>query len=226
MASAVIGNQPANLSMSDFRAIIDGYGGLAKQCRYLARIIPVGTNNLLTTKLNYNYMFRDLSYLCDSTELPGRSFEVFETRYYGPNLALPYNTKYTQEISMSFMTRAEGYERQLFDDWLGVINPVNNFNFEYAENYYCRIDLYQFSEFPMTRSARLGKPTAPKVQYMWSLHNAWPSTVSPQPVTWADNDVLRLSVSFIYQYWTRPGRDATPGGSPTTIPGLEKNNLA
>lgn len=223
MASFPISNPPSNLTMLDFRAKIDNLGTLAKQCRYFVRITPTGVNNKLT-KLGYNFLLQDLSYLCDSTELPGRAFEVSEARYYGPGIAFPYNTKYSQEISMSFLTRAQGYERQIFDDWLGVINPINNWDFEYARNYYSTIDVYQLSEAPPENSVR---PTAPVATYMWSLQNAWPATVNPQPVTWADNDVLRLSVSFIYQYWTRPGRDATPGRSPTAsaIPGIQQQNL-
>lgn len=221
MASFNISNPPQNLTMLDFRAKLDNLGAPAKQCRYFVRITPSGVNNKLT-QLGYNVLLQDLSYLCDATELPGRSFEVTETRYYGPSLAVPHNTKYTQEISMSFITRAESYERQLFDDWLGLINPINNFNFEYAKNYYATIDVYLLSEAP--KGTGTDRPTAGKATYMWSLQNAWPATVSPQQVTWADNDVLKLSVSFIYQFWTRPGRDATPGGTPGQIPGTGQQN--
>lgn len=216
MSSLVITNQPSHLTMLDFRSKIDNLGAPAKQCRYFVRIKPTINNKLL--QLGYNFLLQDLSYLCDSTEMPGRSFEVSEARYYGPGISFPYNTKYTQEISMSFITRAEAFERQLFDDWLSIINPTNNFNFEYAKNYYATIDVFQLSE---TYKEGETAPTAPKATYLWSLQNAWPATVNPQAVTWADNDVLRLSVSFLYQYWSRPGRDATPGGAPTVIPGTQ-----
>lgn len=222
MASFTIQNPPKNLTLVDFRSKIDSLGSLAKQCRYYVRISPAGTTNVIA-KLGYNYLLQDLSYLCDATEMPGRAFETLETRYYGPPLHLPCNTKYTNEISMSFMTRSQGYERQLFDDWMGLINPINNFNFEYAKNYYAQIDVYQLSEASAKGST--GRQSAPEATYMWSLQNAWPASVNPQSVTWADNDVLRLSVSFLYQYWTRPGRDATPGGTPTGLPGTQQQNL-
>jgi hypothetical protein len=220
MATFKIENPPKDLQMTNFRAIIDNYGALAKQCRYYVRILPAGVNNKLRD-LGYNYMLNEMSYLCDAAELPGRSFDVSETRYYGPGLVVPHNTKYSGEISLSFLTRTEGYERQMFDDWMGIINPINNFNFEYAKNYYATIQVFQLSEAPAEGDLRA---TAPKATYMWSLQNAWPATVTPQPVTWADNDVLRLSVSFIYQFWTRPGRDATPGGEPGQIPNIWQRN--
>jgi hypothetical protein len=216
MASFTISNAPKNLTMLDFNSKINSLGAVAKQCRFMVRISPSNPNNLMA-QLGYNLLFGELSYLCESTELPGRGSEIGETRYYGPPIQFPYNTKYSNEISMSFICRGDSFERQLFDDWVGVINPINNFNFNYPERYYCTVDVFQLSEAP---ASAIGA-TAPKATYMWSLQKAWPAQVNPQPVTWADNDVLRLSVSFIYQYWTRPGRDATPGGPPSGLAGLQ-----
>jgi hypothetical protein len=215
MASFNVSNPPSNLTMLDFNSKINSLGALAKQCRYMVRVSPTNPNNLMT-QLGYNQLFKELSYLCDATELPGRGSEISETRYYGPPIMFPYNTKYSNEISMSFICRGESYERQLFDDWVGIINPINNFNFNYPEQYYATIDVFQLSEAP----TNIKGATAPKAVYQWSLQNAWPAQVNPQPVTWADNDVLRLSVSFVYQYWTRPGRDAVPGTAPSTLSGL------
>lgn len=226
MARVDTSNSPAGLSVADFMSVLNKFGGPAKQCRYLARIMPVGNNNRVTSMPDSSAILRDLVFLCDATEFPGRSFEVYETRYYGPTLALPYNTKYTQELSISFLTRhgvpsGAAPERKFFDDWLDIINPVNNFEFEYPKKYYCRIDIFQLSEFATESQT---EPQRPRIEYLWSLHNAWPSTVTPQPVTWADNDVLRLSVSFIYQYWSRPGIDNISGSSVPTvfIPGLQQ----
>lgn len=215
MASFNISNPPSNLTMLDFNAKINSLGAVAKQCRFVVRISPTNPDNLMS-QLGYSSLFSELSYLCESTELPGRGFETVDTRYYGPVIIFPYNTKYSNEISMSFICRGESFERQLFDDWAGVINPINNFNFNYPERYYCTIDVFQLSEAPKDAIGA----TAPKAVYQWSLQKAWPALVNPQPVTWADNDVLRLSVTFVYQYWTRPGRDARPGGPPSALSGI------
>lgn len=218
MATIGYTNVPVeNLSVNDFMSVLNKFGGPAKQCRYMAKITPS-----VAMMQNTSGILSDLMYLCDATELPGRSFEVYETRYYGPTIALPYNTKYTQELSMSFITRHKGSEREFFDNWLNMINPVSNFDFEYPENYYCRIDIFQYREYGeyVRGSGNLNGQQKAIVDYVWTLHNAWPATVTPQPVTWADNDVLRLSVSFIYQYWSRPGLDRIPGSSLDII-GLE-----
>jgi len=213
-------NSPTNLTMVDMATLINSLGGPAKNCRFVARILPEGPNNMLT-QLGYNSLLRDLTYLCEATEFPGRGFDFMEARYYGPPIYLPYNTKYSNELSMSFLCRAESYERQIFDDWMGVINPINIFDFNYAKDYYCTIDIYQLAEYPNVNPNATGPATAPKATYMWSLKNAWPMQVNPQPVNWADADVLRMSVTFTYQYWVRPGRDSVSQSAPSNLPGLE-----
>ena len=211
MASFRPSNPPVNLSMVDVLSSINALGGPAKQCRFAVRINPVGQDNIMNN-LGYSNFFRGLTLLVESTELPGRGFDFAEVRYYGPSKALPRQSKYGEGIDMSIICRAESYERQLFDDWMEIINPTNIFDFNYAKQYYCQIDVYQLSEYAVSE-----QNTDMKAVYQWSLHNAWPYLVNPQKVTWTDNDVLRLEVSFSYQYWTRPGRDTSPNQQTLTF---------
>jgi hypothetical protein len=214
MATFKIPNPPGDTTMLDFRSAINTLGGPAKNCRFALQIMfaGLGTNGQghAMTNLGYNFMARDLVYLCESVEFPGRGFEYLESRHYGPGYALPYNTKYNNEFSVSIITRNDALERQMFDDWLEVINPTNIFDFNYADSYYCTLRVFQLTEEADGSNApRRGKP-----KYLWEMQEAWPFQVNPQPVTWADNDVLRLNISFYYRYWKRPGRDTNAGGTP------------
>jgi hypothetical protein len=211
MASFVPSNPPTNLKMVDITSAMNSLGGPAKQCRFAVRITPVGTDNILT-QLGYKDFIKGLTLMIQSTELPGRGFDYAEVRYYGPSKAFPRQSKYGESLDMSILCRAQGFERQLFDDWLEIINPTNIFDFNYAKQYYCQVDVFQLSEVTINNGRY--DQTA---MYQWSLHNAWPYLVNPQKVTWADNDILRLDVAFSYQYWTRPGRDTAPGGTPLVL---------
>ena len=204
-------NSPTNLSMIDVTSTINALGGPAKQCRFAIRITPIGSDNILTS-LGYKDFFNDLTLLVPATEMPGRGFDYAEVRYYGPNKAFPRQTKYGEGIDMTILCRSEGFERQLFDDWMEIINPTNIFDFNYAKQYYCQIDVYQLVEYGQSEQSKDMKAT-----YQWTLHNAWPYLVNPQKVTWADNDILTLDVAFSYQYWTRPGRDTAPNGTPLVL---------
>ncbi|NDB58622.1 hypothetical protein EB001_09265 [bacterium] len=180
-----------DLSMGRFKSVLDNGGSLAKACRYIVAIKPPTTIKSFP---------RELHYLCEAAEFPGRGFSVVQTRYYGPSQMYPVNSEY-QPLNLTFMCRSDSQERRFFDDWLDTINPVDNFNFEYPEKYYSQIELYQYAEYGEGGSS--STPLA-HISYQWRLNKAWPTLVSPQPVSWADQDVLRMSVSFAYKYWDRP----------------------
>lgn len=109
-------------------------------------------------------------------------------------------------MNVTFLCRTESFERQFFDDWMEIINPTNLWDFNYRDQYRANIEVFQLAEYPAGTVN-----TAPKAVYKWTVWDAYPMIISPQPVTWADDNVQRLSVSFTYTRWTRVGRDTTPG---------------
>ena len=203
MASIEIENAPSALDMESFKAVSEDYGSLAKSCRFAVRILPTGLNNPLK---KYYDMFRDLIYLCEVAEFPGRGFESISYRYYGPEQKQPFQTRY-EDINLTFLCRSQSPERELFDDWMDLIHPVNTYDFNYKDDYACQIDIFQFSEYD-TLQYGTSDP-----EYMFSLKDAWPTLVNPQPVTWADDQFLRLGVTFTYSRWARPGLDPAPTNS-------------
>lgn len=178
-----------DLNLNRFKSVLDRGGSLAKGCRYIVAVKP--PQSLKTFP-------QDLHYLCEAADLPGRGFAVSQARYYGPSQVMPVNTEY-QPVGLTFMCRADSQERRFFDDWLDTINPVDSFNFAYPNDYYSEIDIYQYTEW----GSSAGKGV-PNISYHWKLHKAWPTLVNDQPVNWAENDYLRLQVTFAYKYWDRP----------------------
>lgn len=231
MATIDILDAPKQLTMVDFKSISEMYNGLQKSCRFLVRILPVG--QFLQP---YGTFMRDFTYLCEVAEHPGRSFMNADVRYYGPNHKLPYQTQY-EDINLTFICRNYSLERQFFDDWQLIVNPVNTWDFNYRDQYRAAIDIYQYEEAadPAAVIPNLGPigfgasvlPTqrpasGPRAQYWIRLYNAYPILVNSQPVTWADDQFQRLIVSFTYTHWTRPGIDPTPR---TNAPGGFSFNL-
>ena len=182
---------PKFMNMLAFLGSLDMGGSLTRGSRFAVSIRPPAA-------IKSAALVPDLHMLCDTAELPGRSFAAAEARYYGPSQTFPTNTQY-QPLNLSFLCRADSRERRFFDDWMDIINPTSNWNYEYADNYYGSIDIFQISEYGLEGT---GKPFA---TYGWTLNKAWPTLVAPQQVTWNDQDVLRLQVTFAYKYWDRPG---------------------
>lgn len=208
MATIPINNAPTHLSMQDFRSYSDSYGGLAKSCRFAVAIRPVGA--LLNS--SKAWITRDLIYLCETAEIPGRGMLSLDLRYYGPNFKLPVQSQY-EDINMTFLCRTKSLERQFFDDWMQDINPINTFDFNYRSDYEAKIDIYQFGEAPIpavdgpSKNGPQEAPTEPEAHYQISLIHAYPMLVNPQPLAWSDDGFQRVIVSFTYAYWSRDGLD-------------------
>jgi hypothetical protein len=225
-------NPPTQIAINDMLSALNGQDQVTKSCRFIVRINPQG----LLSRLSYfNDISKSMIFACDAAEFPGRGFQVAEMRYYGPKQMTPGNTTYGDGITLSFLVRSKTFERQLFDDWMDIINPSTSFHFKYPEDYYSTIEVFHYAEFgkkdsgvssaggsywspgngitsASQRNSQSISPSAnptikyePEVIYGWRLLKAWPMMVNPQQVTWADTDILRLQVSFAYKYWDRPG---------------------
>ena len=94
-----------------------------------------------------NDEFKSLSYLCESAEMPGKSFEIERVKIYGPGYNVPYLTTY-QNIALTFLCTNAHSERELFDLWMNsIINPnTNNVRFQKGKNseYLSHIDIVQY----------------------------------------------------------------------------------
>ena len=200
MAIINFSNAPTGLELQYFLSNADGYGSFLKSSRFIVRITPSGSavSGLLSA------FSRDLMYLCEAAEMPGRGLENIDVRYYGPNQKFPFQSRY-EDINLNFICRSEARERKFFDDWLNIIHPTNSFNFQYKDNYRSTIDIFQYSDLAIS----IDNPN-PEPIYSFRLIDAFPILVNPQPVTWADAEFMRLAVTFTYKSWTRVGIDPEP----------------
>lgn len=181
-------NVTEDFNMLDFKAISDQYGGLAKSCKFAVRIVPSSF-----MMANYGDILPDLVYLCEAAEYPGRGFNSIDMKYYGPSFKLPFQSTY-EDLTLTFLCRAESPERRFFDDWMNIINPNNTFDFNYRDDYSAEIQIFQYDD-------------TNTVTYYFSLLDSFPVLVNPQQLTWADDQFLRLGVTFTYFKWVRPGME-------------------
>lgn len=195
-----ISNPPNSAFLTEFKKTLDAHGGPAKQCRFAVKIHPVKNNQLLAR--GYSSLLNDMVLLCESVEFPSRGMDYVEARYYGPNIQMPTNSKYAQQADLVFICRTQSYERQMFDDWMEIINPSQTFDFNYLDQYESEIQIFQFSDYESAKDSKVMEP-----EYQWTLLRAYPLQVHAQPVTWTDQDILKLAVTFSYRYWFRPGID-------------------
>lgn len=205
MASVTFSNPPQFLGLQDYRSAVNRDGGPAKANRFVARIVSLPPK--LPRRAEYTSLMKDMMYLCEAAEFPGRGFMNIDVRYYGTNFKSPYQTTY-EDLSLTFVVRDKFMERQLFDDWMELINPSSTYNFAYSKDYMTTVELYQLSEIDGT----IGTPSVNTTktvtaQYKFSFEKAWPILVNPMPVNWADDNFHRLTVAFTYNTWHRETLD-------------------
>jgi len=131
---------------------------------------------------------RYLALQCETAELPGRTLQTQEVKIYGPSFKVPYQTQYN-EITLTFLSTNDFWERKLFDRWIEAIHPSDTNNMRYAkgpQTYMTPIKIIQYDEFI-------------KQIYAVELIDAYPIGVSAQQLSWSEDSFHRVSVQFAYQ---------------------------
>lgn len=171
--------------------------------------------------------FRDLRFQCEAAELPGYNINTVDARIYGVPAPVASFASFN-DITLTFICAGDLWEKKLFDYWLNLIIPVNNYHLRYKNEYVSKINIKQYYE--------TGEPS-----YIVSLWNAFPITLSPLTLNWGDDGIHKLSVTFKYDYWSTnvtekfglsgqtaaalPTRPADPY-SPTNPMGAGGNNFS
>lgn len=211
MASTTFSNAPTSLGLQNYRSVVNKYGGPAKAHRFFVRFasFPIG---LMSRGTFYNNnVVRDLGYLCEAAEFPGRGFMNTDLRYYGPSFKAPFQSTY-EDLNLTFVVRDSFLERQFFDDWINIINPINTYDFQYRKNYISQIELFQMSEKENYGESDKPNEVPPgsresTAQYKFTFEEAWPILINPMPTNWAEDNFHRLTVSFTYTRWYRQNLD-------------------
>jgi hypothetical protein len=134
-------------------------------------------------------MSRYLALQCENAELPGKTLQTADVKIYGPTFKVPYQTQYG-DTNLTFLCTNQFYERKLFDRWMEAIMPsdTNNLRFPKGQTtrYMTNIKIIQYDDFI-------------KQIYAVELIDAFPIAVSPQTLSWADDNFHRLQITFAYQ---------------------------
>lgn len=180
-------------SISSFLSNIERVNGLAKTNRFM-----VDFSGLANTEEN-----RNLTMMCESVEFPGRTLEFTEAVVYGPAYKMPYASTY-QEITLTFLCDRFLNQKAVFDNWMNVINPISNFDFNYRNNYTIDMKITQYDE--------LGNET-----YICQLIEAYPVSVAPLTASWQDDQFHKVQVTMSYRYWVSESPPA-PKNQSVNIP--------
>lgn len=187
-------------SVDDFKARIDGH--LAHPAYF--RVLFSGA--IVSAEPS-----RNLAFLCNQAQLPGRAFATMEYTTHGPIRKVPYQNIY-DDVVLSFYVREDMGVKELFQEWQNFICDNNtDSEFSYFDDYVTDIIIEQYDS--------TGQST-----YACRLIDAYPLMVAPVQMDWADKDsFMNLQVTFAYRYWRKEPLDINPFGNQLNVNDLYPN---
>ena len=133
--------------------------------------------------------FADLRFQCESAEIPGYNINVVDAKIYGVPLPVASFSSFN-DLTLTFICAGDLWEKRLFDDWMNLIAPINNYEMNYKDRYVSKINVKQYYEYDKNPS------------YVASFWNAFPISMTPLTLNWGDDAIHKLSVTFKYDYWS------------------------
>jgi hypothetical protein len=171
------------MSLQKFIGNINRIGGLSKTNRFKVLIIlppPIASRSGISGE--------ELSLVCETAELPGKTLQTAEAKVYGPTYKIPYQKQF-QDISLTFLCSVGGIERSFFNGWIEYIMPesTNNIRFrEGPEGYQTTIQISHLTESDSTIRTVV-------------LRDAFPIGYASQQLNWGDDGFQKLTVQFAYR---------------------------
>lgn len=173
------------MDTNTFLAKLDAEKGLAPINRFVAKIsMPAGLGSGA----------EQLSYLCDSAPMPGRTIATSELRHYGPTRKLARESTYP-EFQLGFILTNAMSARKSFIKWMDFIIDPESANIRYQDEYKGEIEVLMFdqSAVDFSREAAIAGS-----KYL----EAFPTNVDPISLGWDQiNQVGKFSVNFAYKRW-------------------------
>lgn len=155
--------------------------GLARSNRYVVKFTPPLAG--LDSKVP-----QTLSLFCDQVQLPGMNFSTAQNRTYGEFREIPYE-KLFDNLNMSFYVDKNMYVKRVFDNWMEAIQNPGTRTFNYYKNYTTGMDIEVHDLMD-------------RITYVVSLWECYPKTIGAIQMDYASKDVMKMSVTMQYKYWT------------------------
>ena len=210
--------------------------------KWLESTNPIGRNR--TNGLDFT---EKMSIMCTEAELPGTSFET--------NLAVGHHQGIQEEfpslrnfppLNLTFYVDADHVILEVLETWMTFINPIEegmkrSFNafgrFNYPEDYkeimhITKFERDTFIDQPQSSRNNLerGIPPVPRDKSITKLSsyefvNVFPKNMTSMKVAYGETNVLRLSVTFVYdRFFTKFYYDDALSSVENTSSGIVNSN--
>ena len=188
-------------SVDTLRGTLGKRGGVAKANRFSIYmplpLISINPGSILTNLASgngFNPMSllndpRDMSLLCESCSLPGRTIATAEHMTRLKAIKKPYGY-INDDVTFTFLLTGDYYIKQVFDDWTAKLFDFEKGEVSYKDDCVSDVTIQQ-----------LGPSNIPI--YTCKLQKAFPVSVSAVELSnTSENTISRVSVTMAYDEWS------------------------
>jgi len=194
------------MNIDKLKSTIGKRGGLAKANRFKVMFTPpqqslfnidpqaIFTSLISGEGINAKSLIndpRDISMLCTSANIPGRSFSTDEIQMHKQAVKMVYGF-IDEDIEMTFLLTNDMYMKKMFDDWSQAIINDQTYTLSYKNEYTTDVVIQQLN-------------MDNKVVYGAKLENAYPITISPIEYSNDSEDIGSFTVTFSYDKYKLEG---------------------
>lgn len=170
----------ANLNLNNFKDKIKGF---TKTSLMEVKMNPPKNLNKFSGEKSEEI----LRFTCENARLPGYIFKTENRLISGLTSEIPVGFEH-ERLTLTFLCSSEMFERKFFDAWIHLIQNPETLRFSYYDDYVTDIIISSLNV--------KGDPV-----YTVIYKNAYPNIITSQNLSWAEDNVLRLTVDFSYEKW-------------------------
>jgi hypothetical protein len=127
---------------------------------------------------------RELSYLVDSSVMPGRQLQTFGYDLFRHPIEVP--TGYVNEgFSIEFNMTADMMPKRVFDSWINLVVDSESYLMKYENEFKCNLHIIQTD-------------LEDKKKYVLELDKVFPKTIRGISYSQAGGDLTKFGVEFAY----------------------------
>lgn len=135
---------------------------------------------------------RDISLLCESCSLPGRSITTMDYQNVKHSVKIPYSF-INEDVTFTFILTGDYYIKKMFDAWMGLTFDTQNYVLQYKEKY--------------TADVRIAQVNSDNIPiYTIVLQRAYPTAI--QAITLdntSENTIQKVTVTMTYENFVQEG---------------------
>jgi hypothetical protein len=155
---------------------------------------------------------RDVSLLCESCTLPGRTVSTIDYQNVKQAVKIPYSF-INEDVTFTFILTGDYYMRKMFDNWLNLVFDTENYQLRYKDTYTTDV-----------RIAQLNKNNIPV--YTVQLHNAYPTGINAITLdNTAESTIQKVTVNMTYETFVVEGLFDAAKGVMKGLAGTAANTL-